>query len=152
LPYFGKNPAIRPLRILLRRFLTVAILFLQFQLRGQGISSGCTSHFYKVNYGFSGDGVINLNSLTIGPDGCMYLGSDYGYIGYNSTFIDVQMLPDGKKNRWGQQVFASTIPLNGWDGNINGTLQPPGTYVWFCSYQLQGQQTQFQKGTLLLIR
>jgi gliding motility-associated-like protein len=27
-------------------------------------------------------------------------------------------------NRWGQQVFASTQLMQGWDGTVGGTLQP----------------------------
>jgi gliding motility-associated-like protein len=194
LPYFGKKPAIMPLRIQLRRFLTVASLFLQFHLYGQGTNPGCTSHFYKVNYGFTGDGVINLNSLTIGPDGCMYLGSNYGYngqytiikidslgdtircrnyitgpggagktimdydgnlfsvtstnyilrtdtagnilstlelalpVGYNSTFIDVQMLPDGNK------IFLYSTYVGGSQEELLVLTSPDAATVLWTKY------------------
>ena len=55
-------------------------------------------------------------------------------------------------NRWGQQVFASSEPLKGWDGTLHGTLQPAGGFVWVCSYQLQGEKTKTQRGTVLMIR
>jgi len=55
-------------------------------------------------------------------------------------------------NRWGQQVFESTKPSSGWDGTIQGVLQPAGAFVWYCIYQLQGEPEQMQKGTVLLIR
>jgi gliding motility-associated-like protein len=55
-------------------------------------------------------------------------------------------------NRWGQQVFASTQLMQGWDGTVGGTLQPGGAYVWYCLYQLEGEPVQTQKGTVLLIR
>ena len=55
-------------------------------------------------------------------------------------------------NRWGQQVFESTQPSNGWDGTINGVPQPANTFVWYCIFQLQGQEVQTQRGSMLLIR
>jgi len=33
-------------------------------------------------------------------------------------------------NRWGQIVFVSENPSNGWDGTVSGTPQPIGAYVW----------------------
>ena len=55
-------------------------------------------------------------------------------------------------NRWGQQVFQSTLLSDGWDGTIQGVAQPAGTFVWYCIYQLQGEPEQMQKGTVLLLR
>ena len=40
-------------------------------------------------------------------------------------------------DRWGVQVFQTTDPSEGWDGNYNGKPAPVGVYVWeadaFCS-------------------
>lgn len=55
-------------------------------------------------------------------------------------------------NRWGKEIFAATDPLSGWDGTVNGLVQPVGTYVWMCKFQLQGQSVQIQRGTVTLIR
>gem|GEM_PF-5799223 len=55
-------------------------------------------------------------------------------------------------NRWGQQVFQSAEPGKGWDGSIQGVLQPAGTFAWYCTYQLQDEPPQQQNGTVLLIR
>ncbi len=41
-------------------------------------------------------------------------------------------------NRWGQLIFESDDPTNGWDGNYNGSPAPMGTYVYssvFTSYE-----------------
>jgi gliding motility-associated-like protein len=35
-------------------------------------------------------------------------------------------------NRWGQLVFTTPNPSNGWDGKINGTDQPTSTFVWMA--------------------
>jgi gliding motility-associated-like protein len=55
-------------------------------------------------------------------------------------------------NRWGQLVFATDDYSRGWDGTINNSMQPAGTYVWICHYQFDGDPPQMEKGTLLLIR
>ena len=33
-------------------------------------------------------------------------------------------------NRWGQIIFSSTEPLQGWDGRFNGVFVPDGVYVY----------------------
>jgi gliding motility-associated-like protein len=55
-------------------------------------------------------------------------------------------------SRWGQQVFAAQNFQDGWDGMINGTPAPAGTYVWYCRYKLAGEPQQLQKGTVILLR
>jgi gliding motility-associated-like protein len=55
-------------------------------------------------------------------------------------------------NRWGEKVFETSTPRQGWDGRLNGITQPSGAYVWFCDYQLEGQQEKSKKGTVVLIK
>ena len=55
-------------------------------------------------------------------------------------------------NRWGQRIFQSTDPSQGWDGSLSGKTQAPGTYVWICSYQLYKKEEHVEKGTVMLIR
>ena len=56
-------------------------------------------------------------------------------------------------NRYGQLLFSTRDWTRKWDGTVNGSPQPPGTYVWTLSYTHKdtGQQV-FQKGTAVLIR
>ena len=37
-------------------------------------------------------------------------------------------------DRWGNQVYQSNNPSDGWNGRINGDLATQSTYVWFISY------------------
>lgn len=55
-------------------------------------------------------------------------------------------------NRWGKQIFSSIDPAKGWDGTVNGFIQPVGTYVWVCRFQQPGQSLQIQRGTVTLIK
>jgi gliding motility-associated-like protein len=55
-------------------------------------------------------------------------------------------------NRWGKIIFFSKDPLRGWDGTFGGLQQDAGTYIWFCTYQLSGEEFQMKKGTVTLIR
>jgi gliding motility-associated-like protein len=56
-------------------------------------------------------------------------------------------------NRWGQQVYVSSTPGAGWNGNTGGSPQPEGTYIWFMEYHdvITGKTVQ-QRGTVVLIR
>jgi gliding motility-associated-like protein len=55
-------------------------------------------------------------------------------------------------NRWGQLVFATQNPAIGWDGKINGTDQPSGTFVWMAeAIDYQGHLFN-RKGVVTIIR
>jgi gliding motility-associated-like protein len=56
-------------------------------------------------------------------------------------------------NRWGQQVFTTTDWKQGWDGTINGVLQPTGVFAWILTYtDRDTKATKTLKGTTALIR
>ncbi|MBS1755286.1 MAG: gliding motility-associated C-terminal domain-containing protein [Ferruginibacter sp.] len=56
-------------------------------------------------------------------------------------------------NRYGEKIYFSNDPLQGWDGKIKGSLLNMGTYVWFVSYIKTSTQELIQKkGSVLLLR
>ena len=60
-------------------------------------------------------------------------------------------------NRWGQRVFqAKNIQTgsasSGWNGYLNGTPAPEGTYVYFVNMDDGSGHTHQYNGTLILIR
>lgn len=55
-------------------------------------------------------------------------------------------------NRYGSIVFKTLDPTQGWDGNIRGVPQEKSTFVWTCSYHLEGATPGKEKGTMLLLR
>ena len=55
-------------------------------------------------------------------------------------------------NRWGQQVFTTTVNGHGWDGRIKGKQQGSGTYAWLVRGVDYEGKPFFAKGTVTLIR
>jgi gliding motility-associated-like protein len=77
--------------------------------------------------------------------------------GHNDLFRpliygEMRLLEFAVYDRWGQRVFETKTPLAGWDGRVGGNAAAAGTYVWYCSYQMQGGPVTLQKGTVILIR
>lgn len=56
-------------------------------------------------------------------------------------------------NRFGQMMFATRVPTDGWDGRLKGVPADAGTYVWQLSYihPVTGLHV-YEKGTSILIR
>jgi gliding motility-associated-like protein len=56
-------------------------------------------------------------------------------------------------NRWGIEVFASTIPGEGWDGTYHGEPVQDGAYNWSVDMIVRGREDLFvKKGSVLLMR
>lgn len=55
-------------------------------------------------------------------------------------------------NRYGELVFHSRELGKGWDGKIKGKTQNTNVFTWTCTYQLEGQLVNLEKGTVVLIR
>ncbi|WP_207511781.1 gliding motility-associated C-terminal domain-containing protein [Longitalea luteola] len=55
-------------------------------------------------------------------------------------------------NRYGQMVFNTSNPAQGWDGRVNTNLPNAGVYVWSCSFELEGAKPVIEKGTVVLIK
>lgn len=55
-------------------------------------------------------------------------------------------------NRWGQQVFRSVDPLNGWDGNFRGQQAQTGVYAYYITYKNIYNEDKLVKGNVTLTR
>lgn len=55
-------------------------------------------------------------------------------------------------NRYGQLIYSSNNIGTGWDGKLNGILQPSGTYVWMIKGVDLSGVPHFKKGTVSLVR
>lgn len=54
-------------------------------------------------------------------------------------------------DRWGNKIFQTTDPNNGWDGNFKGQACPSGTYVYLIDC-ISGNHRLSLKGTVILVR
>ena len=54
-------------------------------------------------------------------------------------------------NRWGQEVFESSDPGEGWDGTTNGKPQNLGTYLYLAKFRIDGQEFT-EDGQFTLVR
>jgi gliding motility-associated-like protein len=55
-------------------------------------------------------------------------------------------------NRWGQKVFETTDPHQGWDGTFRGVLQPMDVYVYTLEAEFTDGTRVSRKGDITLIR
>jgi gliding motility-associated-like protein len=55
-------------------------------------------------------------------------------------------------NKWGQMIFTTRDTEQGWDGRVNGELQPPGAYVYLIKYRTPEGQNMEKRGTVTILR
>jgi gliding motility-associated-like protein len=55
-------------------------------------------------------------------------------------------------NRWGQEVFRSTDPTMGWDGNFNGAQAQTGVYAYHITFNNVYNEPKEYKGNVTLVR
>lgn len=78
--------------------------------------------------------------------------------GVNNVFKPVTVYVDANNyllqiyNRWGQRIFETTNPNEGWNGSSNGKKQPQGAYAYFVRF-VSSRGDEFTKsGSITLIR
>ena len=107
-------------------------------------------------YGFTDTSSSNEFCLIQEPK--VYIPTGFTPGGKNTLFKPTFIYVDAKNyffivfNRWGQKVFETHNPEEGWDGMFDGTLAPEGTYVYnvrfFGTY---GQEIEMN-GSVTLLR
>ena len=55
-------------------------------------------------------------------------------------------------NRWGEQLFTTLEPGQGWDGISGGRLAPDGVYVWKMRFKAVGDARRERVGHVTLLR
>jgi gliding motility-associated-like protein len=56
-------------------------------------------------------------------------------------------------NRWGQLVYETEDPTQGWDGNFKGKMSDPGVFGYYMKAKCDEQSEEiFKKGNVTLIR
>lgn len=87
----------------------------------------------------------------------VYLPNAFAPLGINNVFkpVNVFVGSDGYEfliyNRWGQLVFQTTNPDEGWNGKVNGSYVPSGVYVYLVNFRNVLNQTRHVKGNVAVI-
>jgi len=107
-------------------------------------------------YGFTDTSVSNIFCLVQEPH--LFIPSAFTPTGKNPIFKPEFIYIDAKNyffvvfNRWGQRVYETRIPGEGWDGTYEGKIAPEGTYVYSVRiYGTNGQEIE-KNGSVTLLR
>jgi gliding motility-associated-like protein len=78
--------------------------------------------------------------------------------GVNNVFKPVTVYVDADSyllqiyNRWGQRIFETTDPNEGWNGSSGGKKEPQGAYAYFVKFVSSRGEEYTKSGTITLIR
>ena len=84
--------------------------------------------------------MLKIGEIEIGKD------ANFKPINFNGYTINTFQV----FNRWGQMVYNNTS-TNGWDGRVNGVLQPSGTYIYLFEYEDVNGNLKQNRGEVNLI-
>ena len=115
-----------------------------FRVRAIGVSLCRTSDAATITVTTKTDDIFVPNTFTPNGDGR----NDYFRV-YGNAIKSVKMVIF---SQWGQKLFESTDPLNGWDGTYNGRMQPSGVYVYVATITLNNNTNVVKHGTMDLIK
>ena len=54
-------------------------------------------------------------------------------------------------NNWGDLVFKSSNPADGWDGKYRNKIVSPGVYMWLLSGTFENGKPYFETGNVTVI-
>lgn len=107
-------------------------------------------------YGFTDTSSSNIFCLVQEPH--LFIPSAFTPTGKNPVFKPEFIYIDAKNyffvvfNRWGQRVYETRIPGEGWDGTYEGKIAPEGTYVYSVRiFGTNGQEIE-KSGSVTLLR
>lgn len=110
-----------------------------FGLNERSFSNAVTLQMDPLVYipsAFSPDGVVQENRVFV-PKGLCISPDGYGF----SIF-----------NRYGQNIFHTDDPEQGWDGTYDGKRVEEGVYAYIVNYTLPDGSNHIKRGTVTLIR
>ena len=105
--------------------------------------------------------VCYSNIVSFGQEPISYVPNSFvpsSVIASNRVFKPVLLYVDAAEytltifDRWGQVVFETHHPDEGWDGNIKGKPARAGVYVYQMTYRLNEKKLFTQRGMVNLIR
>lgn len=88
--------------------------------------------------------ILFPNSFTPNHDG---LNETFRVVGNLITSYELNIF-----NRWGERIFSSVFPEEGWNGEIKGVEQEEGIYVFKVNYTIRSGHALEKIGKVVLIR
>lgn len=106
---------------------------------------GCTAAVDSIDVYVDGESFIAVpNAFTPGRDPNALLRPERrGLVSINYFRV---------YNRWGQKVYETNLVDAGWDGRVNGTLQPLGVYIWELDATTSAGRRVHKQGNTTLLR
>ncbi len=107
-------------------------------------------------FGFSD--TSRSNEITVKQNPFVWIPNAFTPGGLNPYFYPVCSLIDENNyqfliyNRWGEKIFETNQPHNGWDGNVKGTYAPEGIYSYVVTFKDTAGKITIKKGLVTLIR
>jgi gliding motility-associated-like protein len=116
--------------------------------------------FYKIRVNAGGtENLISYSNLVeVSLEPAVYVPTAFtpNGDGTNDVFIAksrfVKTLEMTIYNRWGEPVFKTTDLKTGWDGKVNGTDAPVGTYAYVINVEGNKGESSTERGSISLIR
>jgi gliding motility-associated-like protein len=125
-------------------FGTGSITYLVEAFEGEGNAYG----FRESS--FSNEALAEQESKILMPNAIMPRGIN-NELKPVSLFVGSQDYEFMVYNRWGQMIFQTSDPGEGWNGTYNGSFVEAGVYVWLIRYRNAMNQVRFQKGNVTVI-
>ncbi len=98
------------------------------------------------------------NEICIALSSRIYVPNAFAPNGINNIFKPIIIYPNTEAysltimNRWGEVVFSTTAPDEGWNGEYGGELSAQGVYTYFITMTGESGYKYERKGTLMLVR
>ncbi len=98
------------------------------------------------------------NKVCISQTTRIFVPNAFAPNGVNNVFKPVFVYPNEQAyqmtvfNRWGEIVFETTDPNQGWDGTVRDVMGPQGVYAYYIKMEATNGNLLERKGTVLLIR
>jgi gliding motility-associated-like protein len=98
------------------------------------------------------------NVLCLNQPSQIYVANAFAPLGKNNVFSPILNVEGVKSfsfaifNRWGEQIFSSDSPSDGWDGKYKGSYVQQGAYAYVVDVTDDKGKHLQAKGTVMVIR
>lgn len=114
-------------------------------------SDTCTSYFVR-NFYVSDTACPGLDCRIRFPDAFTPNGDGKNDVFRPNGYIPLRQYKLEIYSRWGEKLYQTYNPEDGWNGTYKGYLMPVGTYYYICYLSCSGTGSLIRKGDLTLVR